>query len=345
MTRNPSPPRERIETELVQLFERQAGAVPVHPRAFVNAPMVDRADVAPRRPRKVRALATVAAIAAVAALVVGIVDVRGHDRVQTRTPAGRDRGQGAVAAVNWQTAFVSLRATSLVIDVAGKQFTAAGAQVQLHSDPGDPSYWTLESGWHEHGVEMRLFVYFASDGRDSWATEIRTYNGKPQGDWVAYLGTFFRAPLGSSFTGDLDLADAKSGTSLHLRGVQLSTHPKRFDCSRATGAYTIQPRFGPSFESSPGMTSLAEGIVLLDTRSCAVPPLAAHATFEWVSLDPAIATVAASDCIQLVDRGACERHAVEDIKGVAPGSTALRVTAHDASGAVLAVIDLPIVVR
>ena len=85
--------------------------------------------------------------------------------------------------------------------------------------------------------------------------------------------------------------------------------------------------------------------MLLDTRSCAVPRVAANATFEWVSLDPRLATVATSDCAQLVDRSACERRAVMDVKGVAPGSTALRITARDGSSAVLAVVDVPIVVR
>ena len=47
------------------------------------------------------------------------------------------------------------------------------------------------------GVEMRLNIYFASDGHDWWANEIRTYNGKSPGDWIEYTGTFFRTPLGT----------------------------------------------------------------------------------------------------------------------------------------------------
>lgn len=55
--------------------------------------------------------------------------------------------------------------------------------------------------------------------------EIRTYNGKPQADWIVYEGAYFATPLGQTFTGDLDLATNQGSAvpgSVHIENLRLS---------------------------------------------------------------------------------------------------------------------------
>jgi hypothetical protein len=114
----------------------------------------------------------------------------------------------------------SLKADEIVIDVNGKKFSPgnAGRTLQVGGDPGNSEYSTLELSWKEHGVDMRLYFYTKSDGKDYWIAEIRTYDGleiplSPANsgpdrldDQLSVDGTsageYFKAPLGQSFKGD-----------------------------------------------------------------------------------------------------------------------------------------------
>jgi hypothetical protein len=121
---------------------------------------------------------------------------------------------------------VSLTADDFWIEVGGKRFTTLGAKVDVRSDPGsgtNNTYQTLELTWIEHEVEMRLFIYFDSDGKEWSSKEFRTYNGNAQADWVTFKGDFFRSPLGSPFTGVFDQAatDNSVTSHLHIEGLQL----------------------------------------------------------------------------------------------------------------------------
>jgi hypothetical protein len=129
--------------------------------------------------------------------------------------------------VAWQTSTVSLTASDFWIVADGQRFSGTAAGIDVHSDPGYGAYTTLELIWTEKDREMRFFTYFSADPSGWWSSEIRTYNGQTGlADWLYYRGTFFKAPIGTSFQGDLDLtnvpADPYRG-ELHLRGLVLST--------------------------------------------------------------------------------------------------------------------------
>jgi hypothetical protein len=129
--------------------------------------------------------------------------------------------------VAWSTSTVSLTASDFWIIADGQTYLANPNAVDVHSDPGDSMYTTLELVWTEHGREMRFFTYFYSDGSSSWwSNEMRTYNGQPSADWLFYDGMFFQSPYGSSFRGDVDLTNDASDSirgELHLHGVVLNT--------------------------------------------------------------------------------------------------------------------------
>lgn len=102
-------------------------------------------------------------------------------------------------AVEWRTETVSLSADNFYIIANGQTFTADVPGVEVDGDPGDAAYTTLEIEWEEHGVPMRLYIYFESDGSIWQSFEIRTYDGSPDGEWITYEGTSFTEPLGQAY--------------------------------------------------------------------------------------------------------------------------------------------------
>jgi hypothetical protein len=142
--------------------------------------------------------------------------------------AGSGGSECAGGPVTWQTPTVSFSARDFQILAGGQCFTSAGASVDVHSDPGTSTYTTLELIWTEHAREMRYFIYFSADSSGWWSDEMRTYNGQTANpDWLYYRGSFFKSPIGGTFTGDLDLTSGADEDPLRgelvLRGVQLST--------------------------------------------------------------------------------------------------------------------------
>ncbi len=132
-------------------------------------------------------------------------------------------------AVQWQTDVVALQAADFAMLAGGQVFTAQVPKLDVHSDPGDAHYRTLELTWMEHGVEQRLNLYFGGDDTSWWVDEIRTYNGKAQAEWLYARGPFFRSPIGMPWSGDIDIEmrdiDGVGGTParLHLRDAILQT--------------------------------------------------------------------------------------------------------------------------
>ncbi len=138
--------------------------------------------------------------------------------------------------VAWRSDVVSLQAADMAITADGRHFVGHDP-VALHSDPGNLRYWTLEAAWHEGGAEMRLNIYFAADDRDWWATEIRTYDGREPADWITYMGTFFRRPLGQPYTGDLDISTNRPLPGrLTFARLRIEVHPRQGDTPQVTGA-------------------------------------------------------------------------------------------------------------
>jgi hypothetical protein len=192
---------------------------------FGQVPVAVRANVAIAAERRGGGLGRWFALAAVGAILVlalggGMLGVGG-----TSTTGLGSNGN----AVHWRTDVVELSARDFWIDANGQRFTTAGAEVSVTSDPGDATYRTLEITWQEHGVEMRLNLYFAGDETSWWVSEIRIYNGRTAGDWVpvgdhsGWTGTWFKAPRGGWAVGDLDLS--APGGALHIAGLSLGTTP------------------------------------------------------------------------------------------------------------------------
>jgi hypothetical protein len=125
--------------------------------------------------------------------------------IETTTSVAEQAGS-TDNAVAWATDRVSLEADDFRIMADGAEFLGSGG-AELHSDPGDPDYTTLEVEWQENGVEMRLYMYFEAVGAVWHCYEMRTYDGQPGGhwDWIYYTGPFFESPLGEAFTGSVTL--------------------------------------------------------------------------------------------------------------------------------------------
>ena len=102
------------------------------------------------------------------------------------TPVGTPVGN----SIEWTTNYVSLTASNFYINLGSKGVFLSNNNVNLHSDPGNSDYTTLEATWQEKGVEMRLFMYFSRDiSTNIWKVyDLRTYNGNSSGDWIDYPG-------------------------------------------------------------------------------------------------------------------------------------------------------------
>jgi hypothetical protein len=209
-----------LDSSLTELLDRAAAdAIPLD-RLDDVLRGIDPVRLEPDSLGRRRSAAGFVLLAAAIVLVVGGLALvnRRHDTIKL--------GSAPKPKFSFVTPQVSLMADEFSIDVGGKTFTSAGVEVTVHSDPGDANYQTLELTWFEHDIEMRLNAYFKSDGNDWWSDEIRTYNGKGNGDgadWVTFTGDFFRSPLGSPFAGVLDQTATEGGTISHLRfgGLEL----------------------------------------------------------------------------------------------------------------------------
>jgi hypothetical protein len=162
---------------------------------------------------------TLAAAAVVAVTVGGLV-------IATRAPQEQPpAAANQFSAINWSTENVTFAASAFTIDANDQTFTTEDTGVDFDSDPGDDSYQTLEITWTENDVEMRWYVYFASDGIDWWATEFRTYDGTSDSEWITFTGEFFRTPLGTPFVGDVDLNATERGITSRVRIENMVLQP------------------------------------------------------------------------------------------------------------------------
>jgi hypothetical protein len=136
-----------------------------------------------------------------------------------------DDPDGDGNSVQWATTRVSLAADDFYfhIPITDKTFYAKTADLVVRSDPGDATSCTLELRWVEHGVQMKLNIYFESDGNAWWSREIRHYTGEAGAGWLYYRkgAPYFKAPLGTPFQGDVDLTDDNDLAKLHLGKLKL----------------------------------------------------------------------------------------------------------------------------
>jgi hypothetical protein len=236
-----------LERSLRDLFDRQHHSVVPSdtswdPAATVAVVDLDSLRTGPRRRLRVAAI-TVTTAAAIVAIGLGVVALTGkdssvgkaHSAIGSSGPGGTNNTLPPGTCLDGNTPATFPCSPSMHFDtpqvhLEGSQFSiittgATGAhdfvgndpKISVYSDPGDAHYQTLELEWHELGVVQRWYIYFASDGKDWWATEMRTYDGSPGGDWVFFGGDRFRTPLGSAWSGDLNVTQSDHGVTSHLR--------------------------------------------------------------------------------------------------------------------------------
>ena len=179
-----------------------------------------------------------------AALVIALVVVAiGGLALLPGRGGGWTAGAGGVPSYEG----IQFRADGLAITVPGGVFTLDPAVAQVHSDSGSWEYRTLEFTWQQRGVEMRLNLYFAGDGREWWLSDARTYDGRARGEWIAYEPDA-RRPIGTAFDGPLDLVGTGptgAGRLQIARLVLLPTFPAKIS------AATTGPTSGPNGDISP----------------------------------------------------------------------------------------------
>ncbi|MGI8686680.1 MAG: hypothetical protein ACR2MO_16585 [Acidimicrobiales bacterium] len=338
-----------IEDRLTALLRRQADAVAVTDATWTEARM---GPVAAGRRRRAP-YPVLAGLAAAVCLVLAVTVWTGdpEDKVVVTGPAaqGADEPPATTAttaapapasggSLRAETRQVSLTADAVSIDAGGRQFVTV-QPVVVHSDPGDSTYTTLELKWREHGVEMRLFIYFTANGREWWSNEIRTYDGNDPGEWITYTGDFFRRPLGTPFTGDFTVATPDPAVGrLHLADARLEAFRPAPGCATASGPFVIDPGTSPiTIEGS----SSGYGVMvrLLDSATCTAVVDQDRYVYDW---DTADASIVRFGGLPVADLG-LPRHA--NLTPVAKGRATVHVTARDpATGATVAETDIEVVV-
>lgn len=335
-------PHTRLEDRLSALLREQAASVPVDEVTWADVRLVSAKSTRP--PARTGALA-VTAVAALVAVALGTALLLPGDRADRLAtgPANETEVPPATATdparFSVATRQVALDAAAVTIDAGGRTFAAAG-RIQVVSDPGMANeYTTLELTWREHDVEMRLFLYFASDGREWWASEIRTYDGSPEGDWIVYPGEHFRRPLGTQFTGDVELvAPLPAAGRLVLKDLHVRPFLTPPECAAATTSLVLDPGVS-GVAIPPEASGYGLRVRLLDAASCSPVRDGDRYRYDWTPTEPGVVRV--------------ENHLDPDTRTAprvdlvpeGPGRTTLRVTATDAdTGAVVARTDVEVVV-
>jgi hypothetical protein len=249
--------------------------------ATADAGHVD--DVSPALAPRPDGRRAIALLTAAALVVVGLIVL--NNRSIGHTPASA----GGSAAFSWTTSRVVFTSNTFTIDVGGQQFSPTGVHVDVHTDPGNATYATLELSWQQSGVLMNVNVYFAADAANWWVTEMRTSNGKAgtATDWVTFMGDEFRTPLGHGYAGDVDLTATEGGVTSHLRigGMTLELLPY----TGTVTASSVPPNYG-TLPSATAVVDATSTTFVLDPKADVQEPE------QWYTVaDPkdTVATIAA----------------------------------------------------
>jgi hypothetical protein len=343
-------PVDDLESQLRELFDRQAAGISTSNRVWDDAPMVVAAEHGPRRHARPRsALVAAVTVAAAVLLVVGIIGAAPtHDAV-------RVGGQpGTATRVHFATPQVRFDASAMEIEANGQIFTAGGAEVGVHSDPGYASYQTLELEWQEHGVPMRLYLYFSADAHDWWVSSLTTYNGRSQPDSIEYRGPFFRTSLRTAFAGDVDLAPsgAPLGAHLHITNLRLQPFLPPAACATQTGAYAIVSNEGNDISldaaGSSGSAVFDDTVTLYDRATCRPVSTPGRFTYDFMSSEPGVVSAVGQGCDpQGLPAGYCDTHVYLSLTAKALGRATVHITAVDVRGihVVVAVLDLQVTAK
>lgn len=151
-------------------------------------------------------------------------------------------------AIDWTTASAGLRAAALTVSIGELRLPAASG-AHLHSDPGTPTYRTLEAEWTDEAGRYRIYVYFGADEAWWWVDGI-SVRGGPAGEVrAAFAGPLFRTRRGERWQGDVTLVVERDGTVARLEARELDlvaflpgTGPgPMVGCTHATPASRAEP--------------------------------------------------------------------------------------------------------
>ena len=286
----------------------------------------------PRGDRRPRGRLLVAAAAVVLMIAGGIAIA---NRYTGEEPAA---GSETSAGFHFATAQVQLDADSVEVDAGGRTFVPP-ADTMINSDPGTPNeYTTLELEWDAQGVPMRIYIYFASDGTDWWATEIRTYDGSPGGEWIEMPGEYFRSPLGTAYTGDLDLS------ALHIHGLKLEAFLRPAACNSHDKPLALVSDWTQiDLTAAPnGDFAYAATAKLIDTATC-LPTSISDVVVAITSDNPDIATVRQGTPVVSDPRIGVIRI---ELAMPGAGATTIHVSVSDkATNALIDQVDIPVIVH
>jgi hypothetical protein len=244
------------EDRVREVLARQAAALVV-PDVRVDDVTVVEPSARGKRASAGRLLLAAATVAVVGAGAIVIAQHRGE------SPAAGDSTESPGNAVfTYVTPTVQFAATSIEVRTAGRTFVPP-SDTTVHSDPGTPNeYTTLELEWNDGGIPMRINLYFASDGTNWWASEIRTYDGSAGGEWITQEGQFFRTPLQSTFQGDLDAGP------LHIRGLSLKAFPPPLGCHAVDKTKALVASEPVIVVPGAPVSGYATSVSLIDTATC-----------------------------------------------------------------------------
>jgi hypothetical protein len=129
----------------------------------------------------------------------------------------------ADSSIAWDSGSVRLEADAIEMR-SGECFFAGVGPTVIHSDPGDPTYRTLEIEWQEQGAGAAVNIYFAADETDWWVTEIRTPIGEfhDHPSLPYHLSEVFKTPRGQTFEGDVHIEYGPGLPELIIEGLRLT---------------------------------------------------------------------------------------------------------------------------
>lgn len=242
------------------------------------------------------------------------------------------KGAQTTNPVSWSTNYVTLTADDFYIEVEGKRFYGRPdlSKISVKSNPGKPSYTTLETEWTEGSIPMRLYIYFANDGINWWATEIRTYNGQVPGDWVIYNDSspYFMTSLKGEFSGDILLISDSGFGSLYFKNLKLKAFVNYPDFSKP---YTVWPPGGESFNIpvSPSKGTYGLTAMLYDSSKNMISD---QSDFEylWSIGDSSIMSITTDNlCLEGMVEPCPLNYAA--VSGISPGSTQIMLSIRQKS--------------
>lgn len=178
----------------------------------------------------------------------------------TPSPAPTPRNN----AVNWSTPYVSLSATNFYLNIDNNNLFISNPTINVHSDPGDDNYTSLELSWNENDVNMFMTLYFKMLNGMWKVSEVRTSDGVHLGQ-ALYYPEFGNSPKGSPYTvNNFNLVSNDGRGKIHFENLNLSAFMP-IDLPISQYGYALEPKpltdqnnriimnYGPNGGSSYGV--------------------------------------------------------------------------------------------